>query len=175
MRKLFFISAAVFLFGTGKCFCQPFDITRMLDGWIGEWETTYEVTGGMKPGMAIEKITISGAENNLYLHINLVGWMAGDSVKFTYVEDEFLTYDLTEKGLSGFYINSNGAEWSETLKGNWEEGSNKLIREGESRYYKTKITWEVKDGKLHRRIESTIKKDKKTSNFERIFTKSKVK
>lgn len=158
---------------SGRVYCQPFDITRILDGWIGEWETTYEVTAGVVPGMAKEKITISGAENNLYLQIHLFGWMAGDSAEYHWVEDEFLTYDLSEKGLSGFYISSNGAEWSEKLTGDWEEGSNKLIREGESKYYKTKITWEVKDGKLYRKIESTNKKENKKSKFERVFSKKK--
>jgi len=176
MRKLVFILIAVFLFGpgAGKCFCQ-FDITRILDGWMGEWETSYEVTEGDVPGIAKEKLTISGADNNIYLHIHEVGWMAEDSSKYNWEEDEYLTYDFKEKGLSGFFISSNGAEWSQTLKGDWEEGSDKLIREGESVRNKTKITWEVKDGKLYRKIEYTYKKDNKKGKFERVFTKVKGK
>jgi hypothetical protein len=177
MKKLFFITAAILLFGagSGKCFCQPYDITQILDEWIGEWETSYEVTSGIAPGMAKEKITMSGAENNFYLQIHSFGWMAGDSAKYHWTEDEFLTYDLTKKEISGFFLNSNGAEYSETLKGDWEEGSNRIIREGESRMYKTKITWEVKDGKLHKQVEDTNKKENKKEKIERVFTKTKSK
>ena len=123
--------------------------------------------------MTKERITITGAVNNMYLHIHLVGWMAGDSARYNFAEDEFLTYDFTEKGLSGFYVSSNGADYSEVLKGDWEEGSKKLIREGESRMYKTKITWELKDGKLYRKIESTNKKDNRKSKIVSVFTKPK--
>ncbi len=175
MRKLVFISVAVFLFGAGACvsFCQPIDVTKVLYEFIGEWETSYEVTGGEVSGMVKERITVVGANNNEYLWIHLYGWMAKDSAEHHWTEDEFLTYDFSEKGLAGFYISSNGADWSETLKGDFEEGSNMLIREGESRVSKTKITWDVKDGKLYRTIEDTDKRDKKKYKIERVFTKLK--
>src|SRR2546426_832313 len=170
---LFFLTLVHFL--SRSSFCQPVEVARIMDaaGWLGEWEGTYKVTGGERPGTAKDKITISGVENNIYVQIHLEGDMVEDSV-YKWIEDEFLTYSLNEKGITGFYINSNGPQDAAAIKGEME-GDKKFILDGESDWYKSKWTYELKDGKLHRKIELTDKKENKKDSVERVFTKIKSK
>ncbi|RPI16018.1 MAG: hypothetical protein EHM58_12720 [Ignavibacteriae bacterium] len=167
-KYLFLISCLIFSFQT---ILSQIDVTRVLDGYIGKWETTYNVTEGIAPGIAKEVLTIDGSANNTYLHINLTGWMVGDSIKYKWVEEQFITYDMSSGGLCGFYISSNGSDWAQNLKGKWNEQDNSIEVKGESKYEKIDVTWQLKNDKLYKNVEWINKESKKKEKIVRVFNK----
>lgn len=150
------------------------DVDVLMKDWIGEWEGTYIVTGGDAPGTAKENIKISVVLKNSYLNIHEEGEMAEQGPDFAWASDYFITYDYKTGNLVGVYITMNsGADLIGKIKGELVS-DNKFVITSKCNLYTWITTWELKEGKLYRKIETKYKdKSKNEPVFETVFSKKK--
>ncbi len=140
--------------------------------WEGTYECSYEVTGGISPGIAKEILTIKGIHKNMYLQFNRIGWMTEDSAVLNWSDDEFLTVDLEKTKIAGVWIDDNGSGWLGTINGDLEEGNkiSYLIKSNKQTFTET---WELKDNTLRWEVKSKDKETGKDQITEALFKKRK--
>jgi hypothetical protein len=145
---------------------------QFLETWKGTYEVSYEVKGGIAPGIAKEILSINGIHKDVYLQMHRTGWMAEDSAYFNWSTDEFLTVDLEKMKIVGVWIDDNGSGWFGKISGELEEGDkiSYLIKSHEQTFTET---WELKDNKLSWKTSSKDKETGKDNGTEAVYTKKK--
>jgi hypothetical protein len=145
---------------------------QFLETWRGTYEVSYEVKGGLAPGIAKEILTINGIHKDMYLQMHRIGWMSEDSAGLNWSSDEFLTVDPEKMKIVGVWIDDNGGSWFGRISGDPAEG-NKISYLIKSREQTFTETWELKDNKLDWKTSNKDKETGKDMVSEAVFTKKK--
>ena len=142
----------------------------LIQDWLGEWETLYNVNDDLIK----ENLLIKEIHNHTFIKIEENGGILVDSIlEFRFSADMYLTFDFMNHKTTGFRIDNHGFNGMMQITAEIIS-DNKLNINGENSYYLINETWEVKnDGKLYRKKQDKVKETKEDIISEAVFTKVK--
>jgi len=151
---------ASFLLFTGNSSSQE-DFLDEISNWLGEWESSY-LAGNQQ---VHELLTIEWTHNKRWIKFGITG----ESGSLKYSETIFLTAD-PELNVLGFYINDSGYRGMSVIKGKVED-EHRLIFDLKNELWMGTVSWERKNGLLHRIVTGKTKGTDRKESVKSTFTK----
>jgi hypothetical protein len=162
--KFLFIIISFFYIQSSNC--QVISVGE----WLGEWEATFEISGGEKEGTVKETISIKEIHNRTFVNIFISGgFLDGDYLEFKYTNEIFLTFDFEGQKILGLYIDDRG--FNGMMQVTVEVlGDDSLSIKGENNNWDYNSIWKFRtDGSLYKTFSTFNKNDSIKSFGEALF------